>query len=177
MKIMALSGKREAGKTTIADYLVANHSAVKISFASVLRDELVSYGYSPGLIYGKPTHPVVRLLMIAHGEMRRMEEPHYWIDRMFREINKQPHDAFVVIDDCRYWGEAERLGRAAATLVRVTLDDPMYRMDFIRGVDDNPSETDLDQWTEWDHVISAKHGDIEGLCRQADEIAGSRERT
>ena len=36
MKIMALSGKREAGKTTIADYLVANHSAVKISFASVL---------------------------------------------------------------------------------------------------------------------------------------------
>jgi len=170
MRIIAFSGKRESGKTTMADHIVANHGAAKISFASTLRDEVVAYGYRRQLIDGKPTHPVVRDLLIAHGCLRRLEEPDYWIDRLFKKINELPADALVVIDDMRFWNEAERLGRASATLVRMVLDDPMSRMDFVKGVDDNESETDLDQWAEWDRVVSAKYGDIEGLCRQATEI-------
>ena len=170
MKIIALSGKRESGKTTVADYLAANHGAVKLSFAKTLREEVVSFGYKHELIFGKPTHPDVRNLLIAHGSLRRMQDQDYWIDRMFKTMTDLPHDALVVVDDVRYWNEAERLGRAAATLVRVVMADPLYRMDFIRGVDDHVSETDLDQWSEWDDMIIAKHGDIDWLCRQASEI-------
>ena len=70
VKIIAFSGKRESGKTTIADHIVENYRFTKASFGYELRMELISLGYPAELIWRKPTHPKVRKLMIAHGALR-----------------------------------------------------------------------------------------------------------
>jgi hypothetical protein len=52
-KIISVSGRIGAGKDTIADYLVANHNYVKMSFAASLKDVVASvFGWDRTLLDG-----------------------------------------------------------------------------------------------------------------------------
>lgn len=179
MNIIGISGKRESGKTTVANHLVENHGFTKVSFAYELRMELVSLGYPHEVLFAKPTHPVIRALMIAHGSARRMIDPDYWVTRLFETISRiaksgDDNVTRFVVDDMRYRNEADRIKGVGGQLWRVMIDDPLYRLGFIAGVDDHESEMSLDGYAEWDYVVSAKHGDLAELYRQADEIVSPR---
>lgn len=171
MKILALSGKRCSGKSTAAKFLAEEYGAVRVGFADAIRHELCAVlGYPREFIYGKPTHPRARALMISHGQARRWITPTYWITKLMAELahQKEVGTPLVVIDDLRFWNEAETLMGHGAELVRVMR--PGLGEPFIRGVDDDKSETDLDWWEDWDAVIKADHGDTVELCRQAVEV-------
>jgi hypothetical protein len=52
-KIISVSGRIGAGKDTVADYLVANHNYVKMSFAASLKDVVASvFGWDRTLLDG-----------------------------------------------------------------------------------------------------------------------------
>jgi phosphomevalonate kinase len=171
MKIIAFSGKRTSGKSTMADHLVERYHAVKVSFADQLREELLSLGYPRHLVYGKPTTTEMRALMIAHGQARRAIDPDYWVKKVIGRL-AQPTvygSGLVVIDDLRFWNEADKLKFHRAVLVRVTRMDPPA---FEAGVDDDPSETDLDEWGAWDFEVSASGGQVAHLKEAARSIVG-----
>jgi len=175
MRVIALSGKRESGKSTCADYLVRKYGAVKVSFATALREELIAFGYPRDLIYLKPTPPEIRALLIAHGNGRRFTDPSYWVKKLLDAITGLMITAhLVVIDDLRFWNEAEKLRTLKVDLVRVGRAWGQGR-DFIKGVDDDPSETDLDEWNDWDRTIIASDGQVEYLQTAMDDIMIQRE--
>lgn len=170
MKIIAFSGKRGSGKSTCANYLAQRYGATRISFADQLRRELVALGYPRGLVHQKPTAEPMRRLLVAHGCARRWIEPDYWVDHTLKEITRCESD-LVVIDDLRFRNEAERLVQVGAHLVRVAKVAPLYREGFIAGVDDDPSETDLDSWINWTRVITAGPGQLGSLYAACDVLA------
>jgi len=142
-----------------------------LSFASALRLELIRLGYSRDLLYQKPTPRPIRQLMVAHGQARRWLNPDYWITQLMGELAtlRQNRVRLVVIDDLRFWNEAEALLTYNATLVRVQISG-MAADYMIAGVDDGPTETELDTWTDWDAIITADFGDIVTLCHEAGRL-------
>lgn len=172
MKIIAISGKRGSGKSTMAKAVTTMSNAALMSFAGPLRREIMALGYPHHLVCGKPTAEPMRRLLIAHGMCRRHVNESYWISQLWKDIERAKANGvtMAVIDDLRFWNEAEQLRASGATLVRIGLDDPLWRQQFIPGVDDDKSETDLNQWPDWDYQFSFHKGDIEGIRAAAELV-------
>ena len=169
MRIFAFSGKRGSGKTTICNHLRDCHGARDLSFAAPLRQELAAIGYPEYILNEKPTPDEIRALLIAHGQARRFIDPEYWIKKLFASIDMLPclgRDP-VVIDDLRFWNEAEKLKNHKATLVRL---ERYGLQNATPGVDDDDSETELDDWHEWDYVVQAPDGGLSDLYSFANAL-------
>lgn len=164
MKI-AISGKMQAGKTTCADYLEEKHGFTKYSFALPLKLAVIDMGVSvTDVLRRKP--PLVRQLMQIYGAVMRAQNPSHWIDLCLDEIKANDAE-FVVVDDLRFQNEAEALRDLGWTLVRVVRTDwPPFLSEGSTDV----SEVDLDDFDEWDYVITAKEGDIGALWSAMDHI-------
>ena len=172
MKILALSGKRGSGKSTIAEFLADEYGAIRLSFAMAIRNDLAAIGCDRQTLNMKPTPIPARNLLVAYGQFRRWCNPDHWVSPLLGEMTslRQNGVDLVVVDDLRFWNEAEALETYGAILVRVWIDDPKHMPEFIPGVDDDRSETDLDQWQDWSHVIGAEYGDIVTLQYTAAQI-------
>jgi len=172
MRIIAFSGKRESGKTTAADHLVEKFHAKKVSFAAELRSELIAgLDLDPQIINIKPTPYHARRLLIAYGAYRRYEDPGYWVKKVLKQIGQATvhGSGTIVIDDLRYWNEAEKLREHGAVLVRV---DRVGHRKFCPGVDNDPSECDLDEYTDWHHRFVLRDGEVEYLKGMAENLLG-----
>lgn len=172
MKIIAFSGKRGTGKSTCAEAIIEAKGAERVSFAGHLKADILRLGYPEDIIWRKPTPDPIRRLLISHGQAMRWIDADHWVRCAIRDIEQAQRDLYqlVVIDDLRFWNEAEAMRTLGATLVRVEMTDPLYRIQFVPGIDDDPSERDLDLWDDWDWKISARHGQTHELRRQALEI-------
>jgi len=173
MNIIAFSGKRGSGKSTAADHLVEKFYARKESFAGELRGELVAgLGIDPQLIGMKPTPAHVRKLLIAYGSFRRAEDPDYWVKKVLKKIGEATVSGTgtVIIDDLRYWNEAEKLREYGAVLVRIERFN--YVRKFLPGVDNDPSELDLDEYTDWHHRWYIGDGEVDYLRGLAENLLG-----
>jgi hypothetical protein len=164
MKI-AISGKMQVGKTTCADYLADTYEFSRFSFAEALKAEVMSMGVnSADVMHHKP--PLVRKLLQVYGQVMREQNPSHWIDICLGMIDVM-EDEFIVIDDLRFRNEAEALRDLGWTLVRVERKNwPEY---LSEGSTDE-SEVDLDDFNEWDHIITAEEGDISTLRSAMDLI-------
>ena len=165
MKI-AISGKMQAGKTTCSDYLEDSYGFAPFSFAAELKHALVEHlgVHARDVYHNKP--PLVRQLMQVYGQVMREQDPAYWIDKCLDTV-RTCDDEFVVIDDMRFRNEAEALRDLGWTLVRLEREGwPPY---LSEGSTDE-SEVDLDDFDEWDYVITAREGDIQTLWSAMDMI-------
>ena len=167
--IIAFSGHKESGKTTCADWLVEQGGWKKLSFAELLRCELVEAGFPAHIVYGKPTTPEMRRLMQAWGDAWRAIDSRHYIDPLLDALFSYIEDGFNVdIDDLRYINEAEALQQEGATLVR--LHKIVYPRPGDAGAcackaayDAHQSEHDLDGYIGFDYYIEAREGDLEKL--------------
>jgi hypothetical protein len=173
MWIIGISGKRRSGKTTLAKYLETHHGAHKLSFADPLRRELALLGYPEDVLHSKPTPDAIRALMIAHGQARRFYDPDYWVRKAFNHLDGLTRlgAEIAVIDDVRFWNEAEKLKSHGATLIRLTR---FGLENHEPGVDTDSSETELDDWHEWDYEVQAPDGGLADLYSFADALVGGR---
>lgn len=133
--LIGLIGLAGAGKTTVADYLVDNYGYKKLSFKYALIDELKenfpellklwSYQYDmediDGLFKVKPEE--VRLLMQHYGtEVRRRDDPDYWVNKWHQQFSI--HDTGnIVVDDVRFLNEADRIKMCGGKLIRLERED------------------------------------------------------
>lgn len=86
-----------------------------------------------------------RALMQMWGtEYRRSLDDNYWVTKALASCT----EGFCVIDDCRFVNEAEGILRTGGMLIRVErpvrpgMSNPTH-----------PSETGLDNWDVWDHIL------------------------
>ena len=104
---IGLLGANGAGKTTIADYLVAEHGYRKLSFAEPLRElaRLNKGWYMDELALGydkaKELEPGFRQYLIDLGEGIRKYDPVFFVKALAQQITDMDPDRPWVIDDVR----------------------------------------------------------------------------
>lgn len=160
--IIGLSGKMGAGKTYLASYMLQNYGFPVVSFADQLKRDLVHMGIDPDEVYHKKT-PIIRKLMQVYGQAHRYQDPDYWLKRgMYRAQELQgPHP--VVFDDVRFFNEAEAIRQDGGIVVRLVNTGTKW-------TGDDPSETDLDDYEDFDHYIVVGNGELEELTSAMDDI-------
>jgi hypothetical protein len=163
---LAFGGKKHSGKTTLAEYCTEVHSLEPISFADVLKMNLIEIGVDPDRVF-EVRDANSRALMQAYGETMRDQDKDYWLDIVLKNIREwvqYPHNIEgIVIDDMRYENEATALKADGFTLIKIVREGYNHEEDF------HPSEAGLPDEV-YDHILVAKNKDLNALYVMIDEI-------
>ena len=106
-QIIALSGPRACGKSTIATHLVNNHGYTRIAFADALRDIAEAAG---------PNFVNDRLYLARLGEKLRSQVPDFLLQAVKNRL--QSIQGHVVIEDIRFPAEIKFCKSISATTIR-----------------------------------------------------------
>lgn len=178
MTIVGISGHLGAGKDSLAHRLVTRHGFVRVGFAdslkfevaSTLRRTLLAYAGERGMVVDVDTSdqvirdmlwdnrtPMTRALLQEWGtELRRQQDPDYWVKAWQRAAERFPR---VVVPDVRFTNEAKAIRELGGTLVKVVRPG--------HEGDSHASESFASGWQEWDHVFT-NEGTIDDLQRALD---------
>ena len=160
--IIALSGPRACGKSTIADHLVNNHGYTRIAFADALRDIAAVAGSD--FIND-------RLYLACLGEKLRAQVPDFLLQAVNNRL--QSIEGNVVIEDIRFPAEVDFCQSIGATTIRFEIPIEIQRerlanRDGKVGFEAESlitcmDEHALDDVIDWDYVIPAV-GDFRELA-------------
>ena len=150
-RVVALSGKRYAGKTTLANALVAHatHPLQVVHLSTAIKKDYFHEQHT-GFVLERARKEEHRARMIAYAERARADDSHYWCRRAWEALAAAP--ATVLVTDVRRASDLEfwRAHASAVTVVRVECGDAERTRrgwTSVPGVDDVPSETGLDDAT------------------------------
>lgn len=165
MTIIALSGKKQTGKNTIAK-LIAQQAAgktVEIAFADALKQE-VAKACGVTLEYIEAHKDNFRKILQGWGTdfRRELYGRTYWIDKFEQGLLKLSAADVVVVTDVRFRNEFNYLNTLGAVMVSVARP-------IVNGDDNHSSETDLDSIKEW-HQIILNTGTIEDLIPEVKKL-------
>lgn len=177
-KFIAISGKRKAGKTTEAELLAKNYGYIPLHLATPLKDLCKQlFGLSDAQVNGKDKETPTtyrqgtklltpRDIMIQTGQFFRSIDPNFWINKLILQAGSLPEGSVVVVPDVRFKNEIQTLKKLGAYLVR------LERSETYTGTNiDDPSETELDDYKEWDlHVPAEFNQDLMHLHHIATRI-------
>jgi len=165
--IIALSGKMGCGKTTLADELLQIRPGHRISFADALREEVAALlnvylrdvytqeFKSEEFQIGNRRMTGREILQWWGTEIRRASDKDYWSRKMAERCQLMP-GCFLVVDDMRFMSELEVMRDLHAICIRINPHE-----NWTPGPSANhASETDLDEYTLWDMVVSLGYGKI-----------------
>ena len=158
MKIILLSGKAEAGKTTAAQYIslklsAENKTSAIIPYGQYVKDTAkMIYGWD-----GKKDEFGRYILQQWGTDIVRKKEPNFWVDTVKRLVSVA-YDALdvVLIDDCRFPNEITCWDDFPADIYTIRIKRPGWENALTPEQRKHPSETSLDKW-KFDYVISAKN--------------------
>lgn len=157
MIVIGFGHKARQGKDTAAEFatemfnvpsIAPVFTARQLRFADALYQECRE-------IYGMTEKDAP--LLQRHGQLRRLENENYWLDKVFDQIDLGV-PGFAFISDVRYRNEAERIksvGGFTVDVRRLNEDGTLF-IDQSRPAD-HPSEIDLDGYN-FDYYITAKSG-------------------
>jgi len=161
--IIALSGLRACGKSTIAEHLVAQHGYTRIAFADALR-ELV------GIV--NPALANDRLYLARIGGKLRELLPDFVLQVVLRRLDSI--DGPAVIEDIRFPAEVDFCNAIGAVTVRLEIPvETQIQNLATRGTDGAKAELLINCQDEfaltliddWKHVIPAV-GDFKVLATE-----------
>jgi cytidylate kinase len=161
-QIIALSGPRACGKSTIANHLVNYHGYTRIAFADALRDIAAVAGSD--FIND-------RLYLARLGEKLRAQVPDYLLQAVNNRL--QSINGHIVIEDIRFPAEVEFCQSIGATTIRFdilieTQRERLANRDGKVGFDAESLITCMDEHAlnnvvNWNYVIPAV-GDFRELA-------------
>ena len=128
-KIIALSGPRACGKSTIATHLVNNHGYTRIAFADVLREIAV---------IADPDLPNDRLYLARLGEKLRAHVPDFLIRVVKNKL--ETIQGNIVIEDIRFAAEIEFCQSIGAITIRFEIS----RKEQLRRLEDRDGKSSDD---------------------------------
>ncbi len=157
--IIALMGKKRAGKDTFAQFLVDDHGYTAVAFADTLREILLELDpFIPHPLYtaGAPTHlrlssaintwgweglktnaePLYRWLLRDLGGAIGKRDSEFFTKVLVPKVKQLRHDTPVVVTDVRFPAEFTAMEQLGAHFVRV--HRPAYTDDL------HDSETAID---------------------------------
>jgi len=160
--IIALSGPRACGKSTIADHMVNNHGYTRIAFADALRDIAAVAGSD--FIND-------RLYLARLGEKLRGQVPDFLLQAVKNRLDSIV--GHVVIEDIRFPAEVEFCKSIGATTIRFEIPIETQRERLANRDGKVGSEAEsliacmdehaLADEVDWDYVIPAV-GDFRELA-------------
>jgi len=166
--IIALSGPRACGKSTIADHLVNNHGYTRIAFADALRDIAAVAGSD--FIND-------RIYLARLGEMLRAQVPDFLLQAVNNRL--QSIEGHVVIEDIRFPAEVEFCQSIGATTTRfeISREEQLRRLQNRDGKSSDDAEQLIDcidenllgQTDGWDFNIVAE-GDFKELAQSLHQL-------
>jgi ABC-type dipeptide/oligopeptide/nickel transport system ATPase component len=175
--IIGLIGLAGSGKTTSAEYLMENYGFSKINFKDglirelkqnfpdMLNEMVISSGDPrvedvDDLFTLKP--PLMRTLMQNYGtEVRRMDNPDYWVDIWVKSISNSWAES-VVVDDVRFKNEADAIKLQGGYLIKLNRPD-------LSPKTNHTSETEQASIIP-DCIITCEAGQHDILYKNLDEI-------
>lgn len=185
--LIGLAGKKESGKSTIAEHLQNKHGFERVNIGMMIGADLLSLNPIVGYdkyaeileryadIYynrgyeGAKTHPrygveIVRLLQ-DYGKAVRGQDPDFWLRSIIRKtMDHIAHGRSVVVENIRFRNEADWLLNDGGLLFKV------YRKDAPTGINSgHVSETDLDDYQRFTDTI-VNRGTVDELQVKVDRI-------
>lgn len=176
---MLVSGKRYAGKDTVADALARMlkggcRSVARVSFASAVKADVAArHGLDLGrLMCDAAYKEQYRELLISHATSMRAADEDYWVRSAYATADRAaPSD--IIVSDWRFPNEAQWLRNAGARVVTIRVmasDEARIARGWVpSAVDSDPSECLLDG-SAFDYVIE-NNGDMGSLEREVGRIA------
>lgn len=182
IKIIALTGKAGAGKTTAAKYLFEKHKYRRLRFADGIKNMLkLGLGISDEYIDGnKKEEPCSELggVTVRHAMRtlgtewgRDMIYPNIWVDALDRELHNYISEcefSKFVIDDLRFVNEATYLDKLKKEKGYAVLIVDIDRTNSAVEESKHVSETQRNN-IEPDHIIFNNYG-IETLYDSVDAV-------
>lgn len=167
-QIIALSGPRACGKSTIADHLVNNHGYTRVAFADALRDIAAVAGSD--FIND-------RLYLASLGKKLRNQIPDFLLQVVQNRL--ESIEGHVVIEDIRFPTEVEFCQSIGATTIRfeISREEQLRRLGSRDGKSSNDAEQLIDcidenllgQIDSWDLKIVAE-GDFKELAQYLHQL-------
>lgn len=181
MRLLGITGKAGAGKSTAAEAITPALEGHRAAFAAALKTDaayLLRQLYGLRVDVNNPrVKRKVRPLLQGLASLRDLVGPDFWVDRLFDNVAKEEAthgDRLWVIDDVRYPNEADRIRAHGGIVVKVTAPEWIRRMRLdmppaaFAAMEGHPSETSVDLITA-DLVLSNGGNDVEDFQRYAVE--------
>ena len=185
--VLGLGYRMRVGKDSVADVLVERYGFRRYGFAEALKVEVLerfrdvldvvareTYGSGIDHIERarealvrdlKPS--VVRALLQNYGtEVRRRDDPQYWVDMLHTQILHRDRPTRAVVTDVRFRNEAAWVHGVGGLLVRVDRGAPEQG-----SVSAHTSERDLAEYLGWDYILK-NDGTLDDLSAAVDRMVG-----
>lgn len=154
--IIGFSGKRGVGKTQSALYLARKHGFKVMSFGNALRDlSKQFFPFTPADFLEKNKEKPYgeydwspRDFMISLGKLGRYYDEDFWV----KKLGLAAVDGDIAVDDVRFPNEVSYLKAIGGKIVRLERYENLNI--YGRNLDD-PSETSLDKYKEFDYTVDA----------------------
>jgi dephospho-CoA kinase len=146
MKVILLSGKARSGKDTAAEVIFGKYDGIPLAFA----DDIKTIAYDYFGWHGEKDE-LGRKLLQDIGTTGRNYNRDIWVNDTIDKIQwwtRQSSDnQLAVVTDTRYPNEIQQIKHEFSDVatIRITRDS----VEKLK----HPSETALDQWTDWDYVV------------------------
>lgn len=173
-RIIGLSGKIGAGKTTFSNYLQTKYEGLEPhSFAENIRQMMAIFINRPVDRLRSATDKetmtcmgktVGVLLQELGTEVGRKVNPDAWVLSLFEYYDRET--SYWIIDDVRFPNEADFIKKMGGCVIRLNGDPGNVRKNSTRDLN-HISETALDDYTDFDVVIDTEKY---GSSQMIDEI-------
>lgn len=162
-KIIVISGKQFSGKDTVAKILLEMLPDFKLApLADAIK---IEFSEEKNLSFNEVERnkPLYRAELIVLGNKRRAEDPDYWIKKVIDS------DDDIIISDARLKHEIKTFDKYGAIKIRVDSDreERAKRGKLVK--EDDPTETDLDDYKKWDYVVE-NNSSYEELKKKVEKI-------
>jgi len=162
-KIIVISGKQFSGKDTVANVLKEIFSEFKLApLADAIK---IEFSQEKNLAFNEieRNKPLYRPDLIVLGNKRRDENPDYWINKVLK------YDNNLIISDVRFQHEIDTFDKLDAVKIRVESAQEQRAKRGKLVKENDPTETDLDNYENWDYIIK-NNGTIDELEEKAKEV-------
>jgi hypothetical protein len=174
--IIGIGHKKRRGKDSAANRLVDKHKFIRISWADSLKDAArIIFHFDDEQLFGTKKElvdsrwgfsPRWALQALGTEACRNNIDDNIWIKSAWLRIEdilkKHPKSNFV-IPDVRFENEANFLLEKGAVLWRIDRDIPPD------GFSEHSSETALDNFSKWTHVIN-NNNSLQDLYTKVDQL-------
>lgn len=167
-KIIVLSGKQFSGKDTVADMIKEHFTDFnEVPIAGALKKE---FGKLKNITISEieRNKPLYRAELIELGNKGRAESPDFWIKKVVEE------DGNLIVPDLRLKHELFIFKIHGAITIRVESDREERAKRGKLVAESDPTETQLDDITDWNYVIE-NNGTLEELRAEVNKVIDSIE--